>query len=135
MRYLCISLVKVNSNYLKHKVGPRQPCCTGQSCPQSQVQYKRGPERLTRLGNSNVLRLPVAVPSIKISSFLCCFYPNLLFLPAPTICLLFFDFILYLSFIHILIFFQDFILFPILSLNLILSFISFLVFFIFIFQF
>ena len=85
---------------MKHKAWPRQPCCTGQSCPQSQVQtgtrkvdparkfkctptarvltswlqlpecncsisvqsqlqYKLGPERLTRLGNSNVLRLPV----------------------------------------------------------------------------
>ena len=44
---------------MKHKVCPRQPCCTGQSCPQSQVQYKLRPERLTRLGNLNVLRLPV----------------------------------------------------------------------------
>ena len=46
---------------MKHKVSPRQPCCTGQSYPQSQVQYKLGPERLTRLGNSNVLRMPVEV--------------------------------------------------------------------------
>ena len=44
---------------MKHKVCPRQPCCTGNSCPQSQVQYKLGPERLTRLGNSNLQRLPV----------------------------------------------------------------------------
>ena len=26
------------------------------------VQYKLGPERLTRIGNSNVLRLPVQLP-------------------------------------------------------------------------
>ena len=26
-------LVKVNSTYLKHKVGPRQHCCTVKSCP------------------------------------------------------------------------------------------------------
>ena len=53
--------VKVNSAYMKHKVLARQPCCTGESCPQSQVQYKLGPEGLTRLGNSNVLRLPVNI--------------------------------------------------------------------------
>ena len=53
---------------MKHKVWPREPCCTGLSCWLSAlltkclcgtVQYKLAPERLTRLGNSNVLRLPV----------------------------------------------------------------------------
>ena len=52
------SLVKVNSTYMNHKARPRQTCCTGQSCPQSQVKYKLA-ERLTRLEYSNVLRLPV----------------------------------------------------------------------------
>ena len=52
-------LVKVNSIYMKHKVRLRQPSYIGQSCPQSQVQYKLGPVRLSRLGNSNVLKLPV----------------------------------------------------------------------------
>ena len=47
-------LLKENSTYMKCKVLPRQPCCTGQSCPQSQVLYKLGPERLTWLGNSNL---------------------------------------------------------------------------------
>ena len=41
-------LVKVNSIYMKHKVWPRQPCCTGWSYwPKvPAIQYKLGPKRL-----------------------------------------------------------------------------------------
>ena len=52
-------LVKVNSTYIKHKVWPRQPIeCLLYQPKVRAIQYKQGPERLTRLVNSNVLRLP-----------------------------------------------------------------------------
>ena len=56
-------LVKVNSSIKSdcvNLVAPASPVdCLLYLPDVCAVQYKRGPERLTRLGNSNVLRLPV----------------------------------------------------------------------------
>ena len=59
--------VHSNSRTSDPKVWLRQPCCTTSSPIECLLclanvrakQYKLGPERLTRLGNSNVPRLPV----------------------------------------------------------------------------
>ena len=54
-------LVKVNSTYDRvNLVAPASPIKCLPYLPNVwAIQYKLGPERLTRLGNSNVLRLPV----------------------------------------------------------------------------
>ena len=64
-------LVKINSTYMKHwsdrvnLVAPASPIkCLLYSINVRAIQYKLGPEMLTRLGNSNVLRLPVIIDFI-----------------------------------------------------------------------
>ena len=64
-------------HFSKSKINPKsdriKPCCTAASpiecllyLPNVRaIQYKLGPERLTRLGNSNVLRLPVYIHSVN----------------------------------------------------------------------
>ena len=64
-------LVKVNSTYMKHKVQMRQPCCTGQSCPQSQVQYKLGTGKVDPARKFKCTRLPMTSSHIvKLKTFL-----------------------------------------------------------------